>query len=97
MEGVLVSAQKAGSPDHRHGCQRQAGHFRFPGGRLSPGHYTLRIRAIGYDLVDRRRPNLATRQLHVRSNSRKTADLAAQLTNTEWLMSMPGTAEQKRR
>ena len=27
---------------------------------------------------------------------RKTHDLAAQLTNTEWFTSMPGTAEQKR-
>ena len=27
---------------------------------------------------------------------KRTADLAAQLTNTEWFMSMPGTAEQKR-
>jgi len=27
---------------------------------------------------------------------KKTGDLAAQLTNTEWFISMPGTAEQKR-
>ena len=31
-----------------------------------------------------------------RSSCAKTSDLAAQLTNTEWFMSMPGTADQKR-
>ena len=31
-----------------------------------------------------------------RSSCAKTSDLAVQLTNTEWFMSMPGTAEQKR-
>ena len=38
--------------DHRHGRQRrQAAASAFPDGRLAPGHYTLRIRAVGYDLA----------------------------------------------
>ena len=51
MEGVLVSAQKVGSPITVTVVSDAQGRFRFPDGRLSPGHYTLRIRATGYDLA----------------------------------------------
>ncbi len=47
MEGVLVSAQKDGSPIIVTVVSDEHGGFRFPDGRLSPGHYTLRIRAVG--------------------------------------------------
>jgi len=50
MEGVLVSAQAAGSPITVTVVSDEHGRFRFPGGRLAPGHYALRIRAIGYEL-----------------------------------------------
>ena len=44
-----------------------------------------------------RRPSISARRRPMsRSSCAKTSDLAAQLTNTEWFMSMPGTAEQKR-
>ena len=95
MEGVLVSAQKAGSPITVTVVSDAAGRFRFPDGRLSAGHYALRIRAVGYDLDG---PQASTWRgaTDVAITLRRTADLAAQLTNTEWFMSMPGTAEQKR-
>jgi len=50
MEGVLVSAQAAGSPVTVTVVSDEHGRFRFPDGRLAPGHYALRIRAIGYEL-----------------------------------------------
>ncbi len=97
MEGVLVSARKAGSPITLTVVSGRDGRFAFPEGRLAPGRYDLSIRAVGYELdgpaaadVDARRN--AALQLRLR----RTKDLAAQLTNTEWLMSMPGTSEQKR-
>ena len=96
MEGVLVSAQKAGSPITVTVVSDALGRFRFPDGRLSAGHYALRIRATGYDLDGPRAVDLGTATTDVAIKLRKTADLAAQLTNTEWFMSMPGTAEQKR-
>ena len=96
MEGVLVSAQKAGSPITVTVVSDAQGRFRFPDGRLSPGHYTLRIRASGYDLAGPRTVELGDAPAGIAIKLTKTADLAAQLTNTEWLMSMPGTAEQKR-
>src|ERR1700739_1040026 len=50
MEGVLVSAQRDGSPITVTVVSGAAGHFRFPEARLTPGHYALRIRATGYEL-----------------------------------------------
>jgi len=96
MEGVLVSAQKDGSPITITVVSDTSGHFRFPDGRLSAGHYALRIRATGYELAGPQGIDLGATSADVAIKLRKTADLAAQLTNTEWFMSMPGTAEQKR-
>jgi streptogramin lyase len=96
MEGVLVSAQRAGSPITVTVVSDEHGRFRFPDGRLPSGQYTLRIRATGYDLAGPRTIALGTAPADVAVTLRPTADLAAQLTNTEWFMSMPGTAEQKR-
>jgi virginiamycin B lyase len=95
MEGVLVSAQEAGSPITVTVVSDALGRFRFPDGRLSSGRYTLRIRATGYDLAGPQTVELGDGPADVAIKLAKTADLAAQLTNTEWLMSMPGTAEQK--
>ena len=55
-----------------------------------------RIRAIGYDLdspqsVEVARRNTATADLKLR----KTEDLAAQMSNAEWINSIPGTDQQK--
>src|SRR3984885_14485295 len=96
MEGVLVSAQKDGSPITVTVVSDVVGHFRFPDGRLPAGHYALRIRATGYGLDGPQSADLGAASADVTIKLRKTADLAAQLTNTEWFMSMPGTAEQKR-
>lgn len=96
MEGVLVSAQKDGSPITVTVVSGDNGRFRFPDGRLSSGHYTLRIRAAGYDLAGPQALELGAAPADVAVKLRKTSDVAAQLTNTEWLMSMPGTAAQKR-
>jgi streptogramin lyase len=96
MEGVLVSAQAAGSPITVTVVSDEHGRFRFPDGRLAPGHYALRIRATGYELDGPQAVDLGAATTEVALRLRKTSDLAAQLTNTEWFMSMPGTAEQKR-
>jgi streptogramin lyase len=97
MEGVLVSAQHGGSPITVTVATDKAGRYGFPARRLPPGHYTLRIRAIGYaldgpDAVDVASKGAVTADLRLRP----AADLASQLTSTEWLTSMPGGSEQKR-
>jgi len=97
MEGVLVSAQTAGSPITITVVSDKDGRFTFPVAKLPQGNYALHIRAAGYELdgpqaVAAPANNPATVDLKLR----KTKDLAAQLTNTEWFISMPGSSEQKR-
>jgi virginiamycin B lyase len=97
LEGVLVSAQQSQSPITITVVSDQSGRFSFPAGKLSPGHYALRIRASGYDLDGAPAADVTEgKTANVDLALRKTKDLAAQLTNTEWFMSFPGTAEQKR-
>jgi virginiamycin B lyase len=97
LEGVLVSAQKDQSPITITVVSDRDGRFSFPAGKLGPGHYAVRIRATGYEPDGPQAADVAdgkTQNLDIRL--RQAADLAAQLTNTEWFMSFPGTAEQKR-
>src|SRR5438045_1845818 len=49
MEGVLVSAKKAASTITLTVVTDEQGRYRFPAAKLSPGQYSLRIRAAGYD------------------------------------------------
>jgi virginiamycin B lyase len=96
MEGVLVSAKKAGSTISVTVVSDAQGSYSFPAARLDPGQYSLRIRAVGYDLdrpanVDVSAGAPATYNLKLR----KTEDLAAQLSNGEWLASFPGSDQQK--
>ena len=53
MEGVLVSARSAGSTVTTTVVSDRQGRYEFPRARLEPGDYTLRIRAIGYELEPR--------------------------------------------
>ena len=96
MEGVLVSAKKAGSTITITVVSDKDGHYSFPANKLEPGTYALRIRAIGYDLdnhkaIDVGPDKTTTADLKLR----KTEDLAAQMSNGEWLDSIPGTNAQK--
>ena len=62
-----------------------------------PGPGNAPVVLIGYELAAAGRGGRQSGpRRDRRPRLRKAADLAAQLTNTEWLISMPGTAEQKR-
>src|SRR2546422_5251416 len=50
MEGVIVSAKKAGSTITISVVSDAEGRYRFPSAKLEPGPYSLRVRAVGYDL-----------------------------------------------
>jgi virginiamycin B lyase len=96
LEGVLVSAKKSGSTFTITVVSDKDGRYSFPAARLEPGRYSLRIRATGYDLDGPDQvlvaPDMtATADLALR----KSEDIASQLTNAEWLASMPGTDAQK--
>src|SRR5262245_5691093 len=82
MEGVLVSANKSGSTTTITVVSDQQGRYRFPSAKLEPGQYTVRIRAVGYDLDGRTTAEIAPGETaNVDLKLRKTQDLAAQLTN----------------
>jgi virginiamycin B lyase len=96
MEGVLVTAKRDGSTIAVTVVSDAQGRYRFPSTKLDPGHYSIKIRAAGYDLEGPSAIDIpATRNAVADIKLRKTANLAAQLTNAEWLESMPGTYEQK--
>lgn len=96
MEGVLVSAKKAGSTITITVVSDNQGRYRFPASKLEPGQYALRIRAVGYDLDGRVTTEVAAQKTATADlKLRKTSDLASQLTNSEWLTSMTGTQQQK--
>ena len=96
MEGVLISAKKEVSTISLTVVSDVQGRYAFPAAKLEPGRYSLRIRAVGYDLDG---PELVdvtpgqTTELDLKL--RKTEDLASQLSNGEWIASMPGTDTQK--
>ncbi len=90
MEGVLVSAKRAGSTITVTVVSDAKGRYEFPAARLAPGKYSLKVRAAGYELArEVSVPGTANLEL------RKTKDLAAQLSNGEWMASVPGSDAQK--
>ena len=96
MEGVVVTARKDNSIVSTSVTSDAAGRYVFPENRLEPGRYTIAIRAIGYELGGPTTANVIAEQTaKVDLKLKKTGDLASQLSNAEWMMSIPGTEEQK--
>jgi streptogramin lyase len=96
MEGVLVSAKKAGSTVTITVVSDAKGRYAFPAAKLEPGTYALRIRAVGWELDAAKSAEVATgKAAALDLKLKKAADLAAQLSNGEWLASFPGTDQQK--
>ena len=97
MEGVLVSAKQDGSTVTVTVVSDEQGRYSFPSTRVGPGHYAIRIRAVGYDLdgpkavdVGADKTTAADLLLH------KAKNIVSQLTDAEWLASIPGTDNQKK-
>jgi streptogramin lyase len=96
MEGVVVSAKKPGSIIKVSVTTDAQGRFSFPENRLEPGDYTLTIRAVGYDIAAPAKASVAAEKTTTADiKLKKTRNLASQLTNAEWMMSIPGTETQK--
>jgi virginiamycin B lyase len=96
MEGVLVTVKQTGAKRATTVVTNREGRYSFPRARLEPGGYAVSIRAVGYDLASE--PAIAvaaTGTTTANLTLRKTHNLAAQLTNSEWLASFPGTEQQK--
>jgi virginiamycin B lyase len=96
MEGVLVSAKRADAPVTVTVVSDAQGNFSFPAAKLAAGRYSISIRAVGYDLDGKPTVDVAAdRTARIDLKLRKTRKLSSQLTNAEWLESVPGTAQQK--
>src|SRR5262245_16417312 len=96
MEGVLVSAKKEGATITTTVVTDAQGRYSFPAARMEPGKYTISIRAIGYWLdgpktADVPAGNSGTADLKLG----KVKSLVPQLSNGEWLLSLPGPDKQK--
>lgn len=96
LEGVLVSARKSGSTITVTVVSDKDGRYSFPAAKLDPSAYALRIRAVGYDLDGPTEVSIAADKTTTADLTLRAAqDIASQLSNAEWLASMPGTDAQK--
>jgi len=96
MEGVLVSAKRVPGTITVTVVSDSHGKYAFPAGRLEAGRYEIAIRAIGYDAADPAMAvNVGKGAAQANIKLVKTKDLAAQMSDVEWLMSAPGPQEQK--
>src|SRR6201995_2274484 len=95
MEAVLVSATRAGSNITVTVVTDADGRYSFPQDRLAPGQYALAVRAVGYELDQAGKVEIGTAAATADLKLRKAGDLSAQLSNGEWMASVPGTDQQK--
>jgi virginiamycin B lyase len=105
MEGVLVSATKAGSNITVTVVTGADGRYSFPANRLGPGQYSIGVRAADYELDSTQgtETKIEIKAIEAPEQQAVTADLrlgkakdpAAQLSNGEWLASIPGTDQEK--
>src|SRR4030095_4493365 len=96
MEGVVVTARRAKSIVEVSVTTDAGGRYAFPQDRLQPGEYTLSARAVGYDIATPAKATVSSIEPATADiKLKKTKNLAGQLSNAEWMMSFPGTEEQK--
>jgi hypothetical protein len=96
MEGVLVNLNREGSTITTTVVTNEQGRYSVPADRLQPGKYTISIRAVGY-ILD------GPKSVEIPAGGNATADLKLnrarnihlQLSNGEWLASLPGTDREK--
>jgi streptogramin lyase len=97
MEGVVISAKRAGSTVTVSVPTDNQGRFSFPATRLEPGQYRLSIRAIGYDLEGPRSADVtAGKTESIEIKLAPTKNLPKQMSNAEWFASFPGTDQDKK-
>src|SRR2546430_6618614 len=90
MEEVVVSARKEGSTVRISVITDAQGQFSFPASKLDAGSYKISIRAAGYDLDGSSTAEVAANTMTMTDlKLRKTGDLATQLTNADWMSSLP--------
>jgi virginiamycin B lyase len=96
MEGVVVSAKQANSIVTVSVVSDAQGRYSFPASRLGAGKYALSIRAIGYELAPSASADVADEQTTTADlKLARTQDLVSQMSNAEWMLSLPGSEDDK--
>jgi len=95
MEGVLVSAKRVGGKITVTVVSDHAGRYAYTASQLAPGEYELSIRSTGYDMAVPKQSVTIGKGRGQADIPCKRARLASQLTDAEWLMSMPGPRNRK--
>jgi virginiamycin B lyase len=94
MEGVLVSAKRAGSNIQTTVVTDDKGHYAFPASRMQPGRYDLSIRAVGFKLPAAKAIDVAAGKVTAGdlalAKVTEPHELGEQMSNAEWVTSMPG-------
>ena len=96
MQGVLISGTRAGSTVTTTVVSHRAGEYRFPASSLDLGRYRLTVEATGYRLAGA--DEITVGGVHTTTANlslRTISNIDDQMTNSEWLMSMPGNIQQK--
>jgi virginiamycin B lyase len=94
MEGVIVSAKKGIVTVSV--VSNDKGEFSFPASKLGAGDYALSIKAGGYDLDGANKVTLTDQPKAMDLKLVKTKNIAPQLSNQEWIHSVPGSKDEKR-
>jgi len=96
MEGVVVTARQAKSIVEVSVTTDADGRYSFPRTHVKPGQYTLSTRAVGYDIAAPAKATVSDIEpASADIKLKKTKNLAGQLSNAEWMMSFPGSEDQK--
>src|SRR5580765_3816023 len=97
MEGVVVSAKRPGATIMVSVSTNAKGEYSFPADRLAPGDYDVTMRAVGYTLPATKATIQAgeATELNLKLAKASYDTLALQMTNSEWILSAPGTEVQK--
>ena len=96
MEGVVVTARRHRANFDVSVVSNAEGRYSFPRSHVEAGTYFVKIRAVGYDLIDPGPVDVtaaATATLDLELE--ETKDITHQLSSAEWLMNLPGTEAQK--
>lgn len=96
MEGVVIGAKKDGATITINVTSDDKGRYSFPAAKLPPGRYALKVRAAGYDLAEPKTVEIAAgKATSAEIKLAPAKDMSSQLSDAEWLLSIPGTEQQK--
>lgn len=98
MEGVLIGARRTGSTISTWVVSNAQGQYSFPRDRMDAGRYAISIRAVGYELPAATAVDVTAQPARLDlplTKLTRATKIAAQMSNGELIMSVPGTAGQK--